>query len=265
MSSNPRAPRRIPAFLIGAVALGCGSGAATSTPEDRDDCATRGAVECVDNGGAGGATGAGGAMMPAPGPSGGSGGGVGGSATGGAPHSTGGSSTNPIPTSRPYDPDESVSFEWPEVTPNGGKSCQAGRYAGTFSCNFVPAGADAGAANPFAITGPIEITLLETANGEFLEVSGGTLTGAALIAITFTAKVTGTLDCSTGQFDGQVYDGSYGIQPFPPGGFFEGPTTATYSPNGPSLVNGTWNFTVLMTDGTEQGRCIGTWTAALAP
>jgi hypothetical protein len=167
--------------------------------------------------------------------------------------------------------DARVVFDWPESVGDGGATkCQAGRYAGTFTCNFVPTLADGGAlpgapATPFPVTGPIELVLTESQNGEFLEVGGGTLTGAALIAITFTGKISGKLDCHSHAFDGMVTDGQYGIQPFPPGGFFSGPTSATYSETGPSLLNGTWQVAVMTPQNTSQGNCDCTWTATYTP
>jgi hypothetical protein len=162
-------------------------------------------------------------------------------------------------------------FDWPESVGDGGATkCQAGRYVGTFSCNFVPSLADGGALPgqppaPFLVTGPVELVFTQSQNGEFLEVSGGTLTGAALIAITFTAKMSGKLDCQTNHFDGMATDGQYGIQPFPPGGSFSGPTSATYSSAGPALVGGTWHFSVKTPVGTTQGNADCTWSATFAP
>jgi hypothetical protein len=122
------------------------------------------------------------------------------------------------------------------------------------------------------VTGPIELTLLESQNGEFLEVSGGRMDGAALLAIAFTASLSGQLDCQTGAFVGNVTDGSYGLPPPPPPlvpgppfGYFEGPTHATYSPVGPALENGTWDFAVKNAAGVEQGSCAGTWNATFVP
>jgi hypothetical protein len=168
-----------------------------------------------------------------------------------------------------YDP--RVVFDWPESFGDGGLAkCQAGHYVGTFNCNFVPSLADGGTipgqpAQPFPVTGPVELVLTESQNGEFLEISGGTLNGGALIAITFTGKVSGKLDCQTKQLTGMVTDGSYGIPPFPPGGYFQGPATATYSDTGPALVNGSWRFMVLNTMGATFGNCDCSWTVTYAP
>src|SRR5207247_2345531 len=99
-------------------------------------------------------------------------------------------------------------------------------------------------------------------NGEFLTVSGGTLTGAAVLLITFTANVVGTLDCATGVFDGGLTNGVYGF-PGLPAGQFQGPMHATYSASGPALINGTWELQ--QQGGGSQGSCIGTWTATWRP
>lgn len=197
--------------------------------------------------------------------------------TGGAPAmtaSTGGDNgagAAPISSSPALpDYDARVGFDWPESISDGGATCQAGHYAGTFQCNFIPSSGDAGVpagtpTTPFPVTGPVELVLTESQNGEFLEVSGGTMNGSTFIAITFTAKISGKLDCQTNRFTGLVSDGQYGIQPFPPGGSFAGPTSATYSPTGPALVNGSWQFTVKDPQGAVFGTCDGTWTATYAP
>jgi hypothetical protein len=187
---------------------------------------------------------------------------------GGATSSAGGV---PIVSTAISEYDARVGFDWPESVSDGGTLCQAGHYVGTFTCNFVPALADGGQpppgspTTPFPVTGPVEIILTESQNGEFLEVSGGTLNGAAFIAITFTGKISGKLDCQTKQFEGQVTNGSFGIQPFPPGGYFQGPTSATYSAAGPALVNGTWQFSVQNVQGAPYGTCDGTWTVTYSP
>jgi hypothetical protein len=203
---------------------------------------------------------------------------AGGAASGGAPvaaPSSGGAGggaggvTIVAPPISEYD--ARVTFDWPESVGDGGATkCRAGHYVGTFTCNFTPSQADGGAlpgmpATPFPVTGPVELVLTESQNGEFLEVSGGTMSGSAFIAITFTAKISGKLDCQTNQFDGIVTNGSYCIQPFPPGGSFEGPTKATYSSTGPALTNGTWLFSVKTPQGASYGTCEGTWTATYAP
>lgn len=187
--------------------------------------------------------------------------------SGGSSSSAGGAPILSVPTAE-YD--ARVGFDWPESIDDGGVACRAGRYAGTFQCNFVPSLADGGTppgtpATPFPVTGPVEIILTESQNGEFLEVSGGTLNGSAFIAITFTGKISGKLDCQTKQFVGQVTDGSFGIQPFPPGGYFQGPTNATYSSSGPALVNGSWQFAVQNVQGAAYGTCDGTWTVTYVP
>jgi hypothetical protein len=189
-------------------------------------------------------------------------------ASGGAPTGAGGAAIISAPISE-YD--ARVGFDWPESVSDGGPLCKAGHYVGTFTCNFVPALADGGApppgspTTPFPVTGPVELILTESQNGEFLEVSGGTLNGAAFIAITFTGKISGKLDCQSKQFTGTVSDGSFGIQPFPPGGYFQGPTSATYSATGPALVNGSWQFAVQNPQGAPYGTCDGTWTVTYAP
>ena len=155
-----------------------------------------------------------------------------------------------------------VTFNWPESTGKGpATTCQAGHYVGTFQCNYRAAGTPDSSA-PFLVNGPVEMTLNQSQSGEFLEVSGGTLNGAAVLLIAFTANVIGKLDCATGSFDGGLTNGVYGF-PGLPAGQFSGPMRAAYSTTGPALINGTWELVQQSAGST--GSCIGTWTAKWQP
>ena len=243
------------AFALALTALeacSAGSGAAATFDNAGSPSANGGAPSYTPPGGGSPGSTGGQSQMP---------GGSAGTSTGGA-----GSPIAPPPLSE-YD--AHVAFDWPEAIGDGGATCKAGHYKGTFQCNFVPSLADGGTAPgtpsaPFTVTGPVELVLTESQNGEFLEVSGGTLNGSTFI-ITFTAKISGKLDCQTNQFAGMVSDGQYGIQPFPPGGSFSGPTSATYSASGPALVNGSWLFAAKDAQGNLLGNCPGTWSATYAP
>jgi hypothetical protein len=163
----------------------------------------------------------------------------------------------------------SVVFDWPETIPGQAKPCSAGHYTGTFTCNYQPAGTPDGSAGGLPITGPIDFTLMQSQNGEFLEVSGGTLDGLALVLIHFKASIVGKLSCSTGAFSGNLDNGSYAIDPFPAGGTFVGPMSGFSSSTAPCTgvcLSGTWALHETGAAGTNHiGTCAGTWTATLQP
>jgi len=149
-------------------------------------------------------------------------------------------------------------FSWPEASGDAstGSLCQAGHYVGSYSCTVRYA--DAGL---YPMTGPVDITLQESQNGEFLIVSGGTLKSAAG-GLTANATVIGTLSCQSGAFSGHVDDGTLSIPPFPPGGTFTGTLNAEFVADGPKL-EGSWS---MMGGGPFAGyKCIGPWSATWQP
>jgi hypothetical protein len=147
-------------------------------------------------------------------------------------------------------------FSWPEATADGGASrlCKPGHYVGTYTCMITaPAGQPAAG---FQLTGPVDLTLGEAQEGEFLVVSGGTLkTSAGLLSLE--GSLTGKLDCQTGKFEGALDAGQLSIPPFPPGGTVDGTLSGVYVPatNG---MDGTW----VMTGGSSFPGygCEGPWT-----
>jgi hypothetical protein len=99
-----------------------------------------------------------------------------------------------------------------------GSACKPGDYVGTFNCQYqyLSPNAEAGDESNFLsldVTGPMTITLTQeqSANGEnLLTVSGGDVSGTTLGgSIAFTAKMTGQLNCSTGQFVGEFVNGMW--------------------------------------------------------
>jgi hypothetical protein len=193
--------------------------------------------------------------------------GAGARGSGGAPgaqNGTGGFISTGTGGTAPYSTGDAgkIVFSWPESTSAGpATSCKAGHYVGTFECNYRAAGTPDSSA-PFLVNGPVDMTLNQSQSGEFLEVSGGTLTGAAVLIISFTANVIGKLNCSTGMFDGSLTNGVYGF-PGLPAGKFAGPMRATYSATGPALINGTWELQ--QQSAGSAGSCVGTWTAKWQP
>ncbi|HVU04118.1 MAG TPA: hypothetical protein VHE30_20310 [Polyangiaceae bacterium] len=254
-----------------AVACGVGTVLACSSTTSTDPGATAagsgGAFGGAWNPGAGGlSTAAAGGTPTGTGDAPGAGGAPG---TGNAPNDSGGSAgafSNPTGQGGTY---YDTTFDWPETVPGQPKPCQAGHYVGTFECTYHPAGTPDGSAGGLPITGPIDFTLTESQNGEFLEVSGGTLDGLALIAIHFHAQISGSLSCSTGAFKGDLQNGSYAIDPFPAGGTFVGPMngfSTNTSPCTGTCLGGTWALNETGAAGTNHiGTCAGTWTATYKP
>lgn len=197
---------------------------------------------------------------------------LGGASNAGAPPTTGGAANdggNPVGQSGAGGGTSGVSFDWPETIPGQGKPCKAGHYTGTFQCMYQPAGTPDGSVGGLPISGPIDFTLEQAQNGEFLEVSGGTLDGLALIAIHFKAEISGKLNCGTGAFAGDLVNGSYAIDPFPAGGTFNGPMngfSTNTSPCTGTCLGGTWALHETGAAGTGHiGTCAGTWTSTLQP
>ena len=257
--TRSRAPFAV-AVAVFAFAIACSS-ASNDSPS--------GAPTGSGTGGAsiGGAWGTGGANVMG---AGGAAPGIGGAQSGNGGATDAGSSTvNGGASSTGTGGDTSVVFDWPETIPGQAKPCKAGHYTGTFACNYQPAGTPDGSAGGLPITGPIDFTLQQSQNGEFLEVSGGTLDGLALLAIHFKATIVGKLSCSTGAFAGNLENGSYAIDPFPAGGTFVGPMSGFSSSTPPCTgicLSGNWALHETGAAGTNHiGTCAGTWTATLQP
>lgn len=203
-------------------------------------------------------------------PSGGQGlaGGDAGASAGGAgsepPAGTGGqepgvpppASTVPAPG---YDP--SVIFDWPETPPGDGSECPAGTYTGTYTCTFT----QANSLFPLVIelTGPVSITLVESADGEFLEITDGDFAAVANGLVGARAQIRGRLDCSTLMLNATAEDGMWAIGdpdlPVVPGGALEGDITGTLDPVSGTL-SGDWTF-----GDPALGDCPGTWSARYVP
>lgn len=165
------------------------------------------------------------------------------------------------PSVVPRDP---TAFAWPEAAADGGGAhlCEPGHYVGTYECFIVPPPAPGAGGTPttggFLLTGPVDLTLASQANGEFLEVTGGSLKANAGLLL-LDAPLEGKLSCATGIFEGDIQNGSVSIPPFPPGGTATGPLKATFESGGPKLT-GTWQ----LVGGPEFGGwgCSGTWSAS---
>jgi hypothetical protein len=149
-------------------------------------------------------------------------------------------------------------FDW-EETGSSTSACEAGRYVGTFMCTL---GTEAG---PIEITGPVELTLTKSLDGEFLEISNGAINGFALLFFNFASALTGRLDCSSRQLAASAIDGSvgFGDADLLPVFEFEGELQGTLDASG-STLSGEWSFPVT-TPGGPIGTCTGPWTATREP
>jgi hypothetical protein len=158
-------------------------------------------------------------------------------------------------------PDPSVKFEWEETTP--GSDCKPGRYVGTFSCTYSTPD-DGSGTPPFMVdvSGPVLFTLSKSQNGEFLEISDGSLEGFAALIFNFTGTLIGKLDCGTSKLDATASDGVYGFgsSQLLPVGMFDGTLTGQLD-RSTGVLSGQWNLAVT----NAGGACIGPWTAQWMP
>jgi hypothetical protein len=181
----------------------------------------------------------------------GTGGGSGGSA-GGALGSGGSGGNGGTDGSGGTTPGDGSIFDWPETPPGSGGECKPGRYEGTFECTYT----DTQGTPALDVSGPIRLTLVRGEQGEILEVRDGKLDGTANAVFTFSADITGELDCGNARFSGRLVNGVYSGFIFVTG-TFEGPFDSRYDRRQFSLIDGSWLLTVTQSGGT----CPGTWTA----
>ena len=148
--------------------------------------------------------------------------------------------------------DSGIIFDWPETPPGSGGECKPGRYEGTFECTYT----DSQGTPATPVSGPINLTLVKGEQGEILEVRDGRLDGTANVLFTFSADITGKLDCGKAKFSGTLVNGVYSGFIFV-NGTFDGPFDSTYDRKQFSLTQGSWLLTVTQSGGT----CPGTWSA----
>lgn len=145
---------------------------------------------------------------------------------------------------------DDIMFEWQQTTLD---DCEAGRYEGTFTCTYVGMGQDP-AMGGVLVTGPIVMTLTESENGEFLEITDGRLDGNTAGIINFTSALSGRLNCATREFGARAEMGLWG--PFFPVNPFDGVLDAHYDAL-TSTLSGEWALNELAT----MGVCSGPWNA----
>jgi hypothetical protein len=129
-------------------------------------------------------------------------------------------------------------FFWARTVPSGG-ACEPGHYQGVFDGGYNPA-VTLGFST-ILVAGDVGFDLAETSTGEFFEISGGYMKGLALNLYPFEGEIHGTLDCSTGYFDGFLKNCFYNV--FGINYFFEGIIRADYDKFNQAFVNGVWAVT----------------------
>lgn len=140
-------------------------------------------------------------------------------------------------------------WTWQETVAD---NCEPGRYEGTFMCTYVGMGQDPSMG--ILVTGPIVMTLAESENGEFLEITDGRLDGNTYGIINFTSALSGRLNCATKEFGARAEMGLWG--PFIPVNPFDGVLDARYD-DVTSTLSGNWALNEMLT----MGICSGPWTA----
>ena len=155
----------------------------------------------------------------------------------------------------------SVVFDWPEGSAGIPGESRAGLYQGAFDGIYVSDAAFG--ILPVPVTGNVNVTLAESTNGEFFEVSDGAVDGLANGLFPFSGNISGELDCLRAHFEA-ILDGSYTVAPNPTPYLFSGPITAAYDKQAFRLFNGTWNVAETGSLGQQIGGN-GTWWADLVP
>lgn len=143
----------------------------------------------------------------------------------------------------------------------GTGSCKTGYYAGSFTCGFIyDPDADgvsldaSGSSSPFQFGGTLGFNLTQSISGELGEdEANGSFTLQAGIT-TATAVLSGTLNCSTGQFSGALSGGMFNLLGFT--GSFDGPLNSEYDGTKAAFTDGAWGLAL-----PTYGTCPGTWTA----
>lgn len=105
----------------------------------------------------------------------------------------------------PDNTNAAITFEDYVMPAPGGGDCKAGRYVGTFSCDYTGGLSP----TPFNVQGVVNFSLQTTANSEVLALQDGLLDGFGVVF--FFAYLNGELDCGTGDFAGTATDGFYGV------------------------------------------------------
>jgi hypothetical protein len=168
----------------------------------------------------------------------------------------------------PVDP--SILFNWSVDNSSPPLSCEAGRYTGAFTGFYASGLTVVGV--PIPVAGDVNLTLDQSANGEFYTISNGRITGTADgILAQYSCDLSGTLDCTAKKLENGIIDCNYCVGVFAGDsgiclgieGHFIGPLTADYDAANQSFENGTWKGKEGADAGVFGGS--GNWTAAYGP
>jgi hypothetical protein len=112
------------------------------------------------------------------------------------------------------------------------------------------------------LTGPVELTLERSQDGEFLELTNADIEGFALFIFNFRAELAGRLACSTRELDAMAVSGAVGLgdADLLPVLGFAGELQGMLDESG-DVLSGNWSFPVTTTTGARVGTCMGPWTA----
>jgi len=117
--------------------------------------------------------------------------------------------------------------------------CKPGRYKGTFTGTYASSAAIIPL--PIPVSGDIDLTLVQSAKGEVLEITDGKLSGLANAIFPFAADLIGKLDCKTSKLDPStsLKNGYYVVLGI--NFTFEGSFLGDYDKMNAAFVNGTWD------------------------
>lgn len=158
-----------------------------------------------------------------------------------------------------------VTFDWPETDPTAkdAGNCKPGHYVGEFSCRLYIITTEGDGA--FDLSGTVELTLEQTANGELLRIRDGHYASTSAAVIPATADIQGELNCATSRFMGRLENGLFSVAlgldvPFTQG-TFSGPLQADYDKTSAAMIQGTWSMTGEL-DGFPGSCPDGMWSAS---
>jgi hypothetical protein len=147
--------------------------------------------------------------------------------------------------------------------------CRPGNYSGQFACN-VNFGL-----GMLMFGGPVEFTLAQSADGEFLQISNGTIRADDMSqSATASGTLTGQLDCSKNSFHATIRDGMYTVTLV--NGSFLG-TLDGHLDRLTETLTGTWSFVPVLGNLPSGGlpdaaaaltlplSCQGTWSVTRDP
>jgi hypothetical protein len=163
-----------------------------------------------------------------------------------------------------------LKFSWSR-TPASAGSCEPGFYVGSFMGLYFPSATFGLAPLPVVSSGTaarpgLAFTLEESGSGEHLEITDGWMEGTANSTFPFEAAITGTLNCTTLQFDA-VMDGGYWTSPDMSSGRvnFIGPIVGIYDKPTHTIQMGTWDLDEYNPAPAIPSGGNGTWQAGWQP